>query len=244
MQKFLLWLFQNSAYGLTFLRLIMGSIFIFTGLVRQHHMGYFVYFFSQLGIQVPSFLGWGLSFIEVAGGLLLLVGIFTRYLGLLFMAVFAFTTAVIAISDGIIMARFEFMLLVCSFLLATQGGGRFAVDRPGRRWEPFSERRGLSEDRWLWEGEAKFTLPHHFDGRLLNINREGAKIAIGDTDISVGSLVTVKISFSQFDLEQGPLELVGTVRWINGEGPARTIGLKFDQTDPFLERMFQKEKAG
>ncbi len=241
MKNFLRWLFHNSAFGLTFLRIVLGSMFVYAGYAKSYHSGYFIYYFSQKGFPVPYLVGPFISYFELIGGALLLLGLFTRYLGLIFMLEFMIATAVIALAEGVIMARFEFMMLTTCFVIATQGAGRFAIDRPGRWWEPFSERRRRQE-RWLWEGDANFSLPHDIKGQLLNINKEGASILAEGEDIHVGSPVTIAIRFSQFDLPQGPLKLEGTVRWISGTGIDRTIGILFDKTDPILEQLFRKEE--
>ena len=182
-----------------------------------------------------------ISYLELAGGLMLLAGIFVRYLGLIFALEFLVITLVIALGKGVALARFEFMILTACIVLATQGAGRYAVDRPGRPWEPFSERRRRLE-RWKWKGEARMTLPHQVQGKVININQTGASVAGINEKIEVGSQVQFEVQLNDLQLNQGPLLLQGKVRWITDEGPNSTIGIQFDQVDPTLDQIMQREE--
>ena len=246
MKQFFKWLFYHSAYGLTFLRVVLGGIFVFSGYLKIFQMNYAIYYLDQKGYPAPEIIGPLISYMELFGGIMLLVGIFVRQLGLIFALEFLIATLVIATSAGVALARFEFMILTSCIVLATQGAGRFAVDRPGRPWEPFSERRRRLE-RWKWHGEARMMLPHHDDGevsagKVVNINQSGVSVTGITEKIEVGSTVQFELQLSDLQLPGGPLKLEGKVRWITDESGNKTIGIKFDEMDPTLDQLFQREE--
>lgn len=236
------WLFYHSAYGLTFLRIVLGAIFLYTGYFKFFHMGSAVYYFTSKGFPIPEIIGPLVSGVELIGGALLLAGAFTRYLGLIFAGEFLVATLFIAISKGLVLARFEFMVLTACIVLATQGAGRFAVDRPGRPWEPFSDRRRRQE-RWKWQGEAVMSLPHEAQGKLININQTGVSVADVDGKVDLNMPVELEIMLSDIQFAEGPLKLKGKVRWIEDKGEKSNIGIQFDQPDPRLSQLFQKNEG-
>ncbi|MCZ6729440.1 MAG: hypothetical protein O7C61_07000, partial [SAR324 cluster bacterium] len=63
--------------------------------------------------------------VELAGGALLAIGLFTRYLGLIFTVQFVVASYAVAVTvgKGLAGARLEIMLVVIFFVLATNGGG-------------------------------------------------------------------------------------------------------------------------
>ena len=141
MKLFVLWLYRHSGYGLALLRIIFGTLFFYSGYRKIFHLDFAVNFFANKGYPLPELIGPVLSILEFGGGFLLIIGMFSRYLGLLFTLEFLFQAAFLAMDKGFITARFEFILLTGAIMIATQGAGRFAVDKPGRAWEPNLERR-------------------------------------------------------------------------------------------------------
>ena len=136
MKSFMRMLNSQSAVALAILRVVMGIIFVVWGYGKVFGGGYAIGFFTKAGIPLPEIAGPIVSFLELGGGILLIVGLFTRYLGLLFTIEFIVAAITIANLKGIMGARLEYMILIGAFLLATHGAGALAIDRPGRRWEP------------------------------------------------------------------------------------------------------------
>ena len=141
MNQFVLYLFRHSAHGLAFLRIILGGLFLYAGYRKVFVLGFAVDLFEMRGIPAASLIGPIFSILELVGGVLLIVGMFTRYIGVLFTLEYLFLTIMVILSDGFVSARLEFMFLTGAIMLATQGAGRISVDRPGRFWEPKFERR-------------------------------------------------------------------------------------------------------
>ena len=138
MKSFFRTLNAQSAVALAILRVVMGIILVVAGYGKVFAGGFAIGFFGKVGIPLPQIAGPIISFLELGGGILLIVGLFTRYLGVLYaieMLVAAFVQAIL-LEKGIMAPRLEYLLLVGGILLATHGAGALAIDRPGRRWEP------------------------------------------------------------------------------------------------------------
>jgi len=85
--------------------------------------------FAKIGIPAPGFAAFFIATLELGGGILLLLGLFTRVLGLLFaleMTVTAFYVKFPA--QWWNPARIDLMLLAAGILLILAGPGRLALD--------------------------------------------------------------------------------------------------------------------
>lgn len=128
--------FQNIAPLL--LRLGVGLTFFFAGLGKVvGGTAGVAGFFGSLGIPLPMIMGPFISYLELLGGIALIVGLFTRVFGILFVCnmlvaialvkLGAFTGAA-SLPEGWNEIRIEVMLLVASAALAILGPGRLSVD--------------------------------------------------------------------------------------------------------------------
>ncbi len=123
--------------SLLLIRIMLGWVFIFAGLrkfLEPETMG--AGRFAEMGFPFPGFLGPWVGFWEIAGGLLVLLGLLTRA-----GAVPLIVTMIVAIittklpnfaADGLVAAlhawRLDVSLLLASLYLFIAGGGKFAVD--------------------------------------------------------------------------------------------------------------------
>lgn len=71
----------NQDVGLFILRLIVGAIFLSHGVEKFYYMQDTMNFFAQVGI--PTFFAYVVAAVETLGGILLIVGFFTRYVAVL-----------------------------------------------------------------------------------------------------------------------------------------------------------------
>lgn len=138
MRELLRMLDAQKGLGLAVMRVVLGLIFIIAGYGKVFQRGLNVEGFRGMGIPLPELFGPIVSFLELGGGVLLVLGLFTRYLGALFAIEFIVATIVISnISQkGLLGARLEIMILMAAIVLLTNGAGALALDRPGQRWEP------------------------------------------------------------------------------------------------------------
>lgn len=128
-----------SALGdlaLFLLRVIVGVILIHHGYIKLTH-GFAIGFFGHIGIPIAPVAGVFITLLEVIGGIFLILGLFTRYLGVLFVIEFIVATYVKWVVMGAHYggSELELLILFAAFLFATRGGGNWSVDK-GRPWEP------------------------------------------------------------------------------------------------------------
>lgn len=108
-----------------------GYLKIFKGDLARGTMG-------KYGVPIPEISGPFISFLEFFGGIALVVGFLTRYLGIIF-AVEFIVAALLKIKLGVDWPNYstlwiDMMLLGGNLLLASTGAGMLSVDR-GRAWE-------------------------------------------------------------------------------------------------------------
>ena len=118
---------QYKAYGLGLLRVASGLLILNAGYTKFFiwKIPKVVENFDRMGIFLPQVTGPFIAGLELAGGALVVVGLFTRYLGLIFVAEFAVAayTQWALLGKGMVGARYEMLLLVIFLTLATNGGG-------------------------------------------------------------------------------------------------------------------------
>ncbi len=119
-------------------RLIWGWQFTLTGWGKLRHLDHVTGFFASLGIPLPGLMAPTISFLEFAGGILLVVGLLTRLTGLLLAAdmVVAYlvserdTLHTLFTNDP---SKFwnadPFTFLMAALVLLAFGAGAFSLDR-------------------------------------------------------------------------------------------------------------------
>lgn len=120
----------DPGWGITAVRVAMAIIFIAAGYGKftggaAGVAGYF----SQVAIPMPSVAAPLIIALELLGGIALLIGLFARWIGLLFAIEFivaAFYVKMPAV--GWAASRLDLMLLAGGILLFLAGPGRLAVD--------------------------------------------------------------------------------------------------------------------
>lgn len=115
------------AYGLGLMRVVTGLMLCHAGYVKLFvwKLPAVIGNFDKMGILVPQLTAPLVAGLELAGGAALALGIFTRYLGLIFAFQFVVATYAVWVSlgKGWGGARLEILLVVVGLLLATNGGG-------------------------------------------------------------------------------------------------------------------------
>ncbi len=120
------------------LRLAIGLTFFFAGLGKVMGGTAGVSgFFGNLGIPLPGLMGPFVAYLELLGGLALIVGLFTRVFSLLFVPNMLVAMLLVSvpkamqaqnIAMGFSDTRVEFLLLLGSLALALLGPGLFSLD--------------------------------------------------------------------------------------------------------------------
>jgi len=91
---------------------------------------------KQMGVPLPMFFGWVVALLETVGAVLLILGLGTRILGLLFaidmlVAIFPVKTRVMKVGFAAQQTtgwEFDFSLLAISLALVFTGAGSIALD--------------------------------------------------------------------------------------------------------------------
>ena len=113
-------------------RLSLGAVFLGTGWGKLHNLGQVTSFFTELGIPFPAAQAAMVSGIELVGGTLILLGLFTRFAALPLMGtmVVAILTAKRPEIEGIrSLLAFDESLYFAGFLwLFVAGAGKASLD--------------------------------------------------------------------------------------------------------------------
>jgi putative oxidoreductase len=120
----------DPAWGITVVRISTGLIFVVHGVQKfVAGLGAVTAFFAKVGIPTPGVMGPFIAILELVGGVLLIVGLATRWIGLLFAIEMLVTTLWVQIpSRGWIASDLDRALLASSLLLVLAGGGKASVD--------------------------------------------------------------------------------------------------------------------
>jgi putative oxidoreductase len=133
-----------APYAPTILRLMVGLTFLLHGLGKVEHPSGFLTTVARLGFPAAGVVGWIPIIMEPLGGVLLLVGLLTRWVGLYFVVEMAITAFLIKAAHGtpFIYAKgtgyeLDLLLLVGSLVLLLLGAGQLSLDQQlGRRRSP------------------------------------------------------------------------------------------------------------
>ena len=113
-------------------RLTLAAVFIESGWGKIHNIPKVVGFFTELGIPAPEFQAYLVSYTELIGGTLLLVGLFTR-LASIPLSVTMIVAIITAKKDDMheftdLFGFSEYLYLVLFVYLIINGPGRLALD--------------------------------------------------------------------------------------------------------------------
>lgn len=120
---------NNRALGLTLLRVATGLLLFQAGYVKIFVKGFggLGQQFAQMGFVIPEVVGPFIGLLELIGGAALVLGIWTRYLGVVFTIEFIVAAYWVAVHfhRGLPGARLEILIAAAALALATNGAGAF-----------------------------------------------------------------------------------------------------------------------
>lgn len=121
----------DPRWGIAAVRVAMGLILVVAGVKKfAEGIGVTVGNFAKWGILLPPLAGPLIAVLETVGGALLVLGLFTRWLGLLF--ALEFLVAAVWVKYRLFgwdFGRLDLMLLAAGILLFFNGAGKPALDR-------------------------------------------------------------------------------------------------------------------
>ena len=131
MKNLVVFLSSQKDGGLLLFRVIAGIIFVLHGWAKFNGGWAIGFFGNTLKFPVPSVLGPFITVLEFGGGAALILGLVTRYLGILYtiqMCVAAYVQWIL-FKKGFSGAELEMLLVFTGILLATNGAGKYSLDK-------------------------------------------------------------------------------------------------------------------
>jgi putative oxidoreductase len=130
---------RYAVYNTLFLRLALGVVMVVHGADKVGGVAGFAGFLDSMGIPVAIVFAWIVTVVELVGGLLILAGVFTRYVALLFAVDMAVATVLVHLPNGFSASDGGYELTLVLFLvaiaLALQGAGPLSLEREVRGGE-------------------------------------------------------------------------------------------------------------
>jgi putative oxidoreductase len=123
-----------ASLGLLVLRIVVGAIFAAHGAqkVFEYTIPGTVGSFAEMGVPLAEFAAPLVAFLELIGGVLLILGFLTRPIGILLAVDMVVALVLVHLSAGLWVAGggYEFVAVLgaASLALALTGAGRFSID--------------------------------------------------------------------------------------------------------------------
>ncbi|MDQ3781916.1 MAG: DoxX family protein, partial [Actinomycetota bacterium] len=116
------------------LRLAVGVVMAYHGWLRleQGGMSGFAGFLESLGVPASELMAYVVTYLELIGGIALIVGLATRYVAALFVVQMIFTNILVKFDVGLIApeggvgAELDILILAIALALALMGAGRWS----------------------------------------------------------------------------------------------------------------------
>lgn len=117
----------NLDLGLFLVRLSLAAVFLQAGIAKLSNIGGTTAFFASIGLG--AFFVYLVALVETLGGLALLLGVWTRYAGILLAIDMFFAILLVKGALGFAGAgyRFELTLLLAALAVAFSGSGKYSV---------------------------------------------------------------------------------------------------------------------
>jgi len=118
-----------APWGLTLLRISVGAILIVHGWPKLFgDTTQLLAFFESTVLPAPSLMLIAAGLVEVFGGALLILGLFTRYVAALIALEFAVILLFVKLQLGWSKLEFDLLIFASTLALMSSGAGKFSVD--------------------------------------------------------------------------------------------------------------------
>jgi len=120
---------EKVRYAPVLLRLIMGIILSVAGYAKLVGIAGTIDYFAKHWFPLPLITAWFITLLELCGGIALILGLFVRYLGLLYTIEFVVAVFWVKLAtQGYGAARLDMMLVAGAAALYFLGAGRWSID--------------------------------------------------------------------------------------------------------------------
>ena len=124
-------------YGLLLIRVALGIVMVAHGAQKLFTFGHagVAQGFGQMGMPVPQVAAAAIIAVEFLGGLMMLAGVLTRYVGAAFGFAMIVASVMVHLPNGFFLPtgyEFTLALAAMAFGLALTGPGKYSVDGRGR----------------------------------------------------------------------------------------------------------------
>jgi putative oxidoreductase len=120
---------ERHSYAPVPLRLVMGIILSVAGYMKLVGIAGTIDYFTKLGFPIPVVTAWFITLLELSGGIALILGLFVRYLGLIYTIEFIVAAFWVKLPmQGYAASRLDLMMLAGAAALYFLGAGRWSID--------------------------------------------------------------------------------------------------------------------
>lgn len=126
---------HNPDFGILLIRVALAMVFIYAGWNKLQNIEMVLGFFASAGIS--PFWTYVAVYTEVIGGILMLLGLFTRKVGALFAVVMIVALVKVNVPQNgydISKIGYEVVLLLASLAMVFLGAGRYSLAKAFGRW--------------------------------------------------------------------------------------------------------------
>lgn len=120
---------HNPDLGILFVRIALGIIFIYAGWMKISNMDQVLSGFASIGI--PTALTYLVAYSEFIGGILMILGLFARYAGVVLAVIMLVAIWKVHLVNGFSLAvngyEYVLVLLLLSLSMVTFGAGKYSA---------------------------------------------------------------------------------------------------------------------
>jgi len=126
---------SNSGYSLTILRVLIGILFLFTGVMKLINPAGPTAMLTGLGFPVPQIFAWILLLSEIIFGILVLVGFKTKYTVWPLVIILIVATVLVAYKGtinnpmGWVNVLFHLIGIAALYVIFVEGPGALAISK-------------------------------------------------------------------------------------------------------------------
>ncbi len=113
--------------GLFAIRLSLAMVFLVAGIMKLANMEMTIGFFATAGIG--AFWAWAVALVETAGGLFMLLGVFTTYAGIALSIIMVVASVLMFPTAGFMGIQMNIVLFLISIGITLSGSGKLALSR-------------------------------------------------------------------------------------------------------------------